>query len=316
MATYTFLPPLGKWNDLTKLHHDHEWYIATPRCLMQKRGNQWLLHQRQGRGNKFYKSRPSLIHYTPQLKSITKVIVHRTSIECIDDIDIIHSIPQYITFTCSWRKQYEILPSHIRRIIGPFPNPSHIIQYMHSRPPIRSVSDGSVLDCLGCQRWLVATLDNAILIQGFGATGGRVENTHSYRAELCGNITTLTILNIIRRIYGFTPRSIQHVCDNQSAITSTWKHGTLSVFDKTKPDADIIIVARVALSEFQLHSPGKPHWVASHSDKLGPPYTIQEELNILTYKLAEIAQTELPLNLRPRHDALHFPEQQISVIIA
>jgi hypothetical protein len=72
--------PLEKWNDLTKLQHDHEGYIATPRSLIQKRGNQWLLHQRQVRGNKCYASRPSLIHYTPQLKSIAKLLVHRTSI--------------------------------------------------------------------------------------------------------------------------------------------------------------------------------------------------------------------------------------------
>jgi hypothetical protein len=43
------------------------------------------------------------------------------------------------------------------------------------------------------------------------------------------------------------------------------------------------------------------------------PYTLQEELNIKTDKLAERAQTELPDELRPRHDALHFPEKQISV---
>jgi hypothetical protein len=182
---------------------------------------------------------------------------------------------------------------------------------MHSTSPIRSVSDGSVFNCLGYQGWLVATLDNEIIIQGFGATDSRVEDTHSYLAELCGSIETFAILNIIRRVYGVAPCSIQHVCDNQSAITATWKYDTISVCDKTNPDAGVISVARVALSELQLHSPVKPHWVSSHADKRGPPYTMQEELNILTDKLSERAQTELHPNLRPRHDALHFPEQQI-----
>jgi hypothetical protein len=178
---------------------------------------------------------------------------------------------------------------------------------MRSTSPIISASDGSVLDCPGYQGWLVATLDNEILIQSFGATDGRVEDTNSYRAELCGNVATFAIINIIRRIYGFAPHSIQHVCGNQSAITATWKHDTLSVFDKTKPDPDVIIVDRVYLSELHLNSPAKPYWVASHSDKRGPPYTIQEKLNILTDKLTERAQTELPLDLRQIHDALHFP---------
>jgi hypothetical protein len=43
---------------------------------------------------------------------------------------------------------------------------------------------------------------------------------------------------------------------------------------------------------------------------------MQEELNILTEKLSERAHTELPLNLRPRHKALNFPEQQMHVVIA
>jgi hypothetical protein len=32
--------------------------------------------------------------------------------------------------------------------------------------------------------------------------------------------------------------------------------------------------------------------------------------------LAERTQTELPDELKPRHDALHFPEQHISVVIS
>jgi hypothetical protein len=120
---------------------------------------------------------------------------------------------------------------------------------MHSTSPIGSTSDGSVHHCLGYQGWLVTTLENEIRIRGFGATDGRVEDTHYYIAELCGNISTFAILNIIRRVFGFAPCSIQHVCNNKSAITATWKYDTLNVFYKTKPDAGVIIVARVALSE-------------------------------------------------------------------
>jgi hypothetical protein len=36
----------------------------------------------------------------------------------------------------------------------------------------------------------------------------------------------------------------------------------------------------------------------------------------MTGTLAERAQTELPDDLKPRHDALHFPEQQIYVVIS
>jgi hypothetical protein len=108
-------------------------------------------------------------------------------------------------------------------------------------------------------------------LEGFGATDGRVEDTHSNRAELCENIATFSILNTIIRVYGFTPTSVEHACDNQSTITATWKDKNLSVFDKTKPDADVIMVARSAISELQQFSTVKAVWVSSHADKRAPP---------------------------------------------
>jgi hypothetical protein len=72
---------------------------------------------------------------------------------------------------------------------------------------------------LGYQGWLIATLNNEILPDDFGAMDGRVEDTHSYRCEVCGNIAAFAILNIIRCVYGFSPSTVEHVCDNQSTIT-------------------------------------------------------------------------------------------------
>jgi hypothetical protein len=190
------------------------------------------------------------------------------------------------------------------------------LQNLPSSTNIRSASDGPVLHSLGYQWWLIATLKNGILLEGFGATEGRVEDTHSYRSEFCGNITTLSILDIIRRVYGFTPPAIEHVCDHQSDITATWKENIFSVFDKTKPDADVIMVAQSAISGLQQFSTVKAFWVSIHADKRGPPYSKQEELNIMTDTLAERAQTGLPDELKPRYDALHFPEQHISVVIS
>jgi hypothetical protein len=169
---------------------------------------------------------------------------------------------------------------------------------------------------LGYQGWLITTLDNAILLEGFGATYGKVKDTHSYRDDLCGNVATFSILSIIRRVYGFVPTSIDHVCYNQSAINATWKEKTLSVFDKTKPDAGIIMVARSAISELQKFSTLKAFWVGSHVNKCVPPYSHQEELNSRTDTIADRAHTDPPDELKPRHDALHCPEQHILVVIS
>jgi hypothetical protein len=154
-----------------------------------------------------------------------------------------------------------------------------------------------------------------MLIEIFGATDGRIEDINSYRAELCSNIATFVILDIIRCVYGFTPPKIEHVCDNQSAITATWKDDNKSVFDKTKPDADVIKVTCVAIVELKEHSTVNTLWVRGHADKRGPPCTQHEELNIRTNILAERAQSDLPPVTKPRKNALHFTEQQISVVL-
>jgi hypothetical protein len=57
--------------------------------------------------------------------------------------------------------------------------PPHTFQSLPSSTCIRSASDGSVLHSLGYQGWLTATLDNDILLEGFGATDGRVKDTQS-----------------------------------------------------------------------------------------------------------------------------------------
>jgi hypothetical protein len=64
-----------------------------------------------------------------------------------------------------------------------------------------------------------------------------------------GNIATFTVLDLIRKVYDFSPPNIEHVCNNQSAITANWKDENISVFDKTKPDADVIKVARKSITD-------------------------------------------------------------------
>jgi hypothetical protein len=230
-------------------------------------------------------------------------------------IIVIPSIVRTLHFTCPWNTQYQLLPTHLRRIIGPCPTPPKLFQYIYSLTHIRSASDGSVIHNQGFQGWLFAKLDNEIIIQGFDATNGRLEDVSSYRADICGNIAAFTIITLIRKVYGFSPPTIEHVCDNKSAITATWKYENISVFDKTKLDADVAKVARNSIAALQPFSTIKPFWVEGHADKRGPPFSLQEGLNILTDGLETLAQTALPPDMRPHPDCLHFPEQQIYIVI-
>jgi hypothetical protein len=104
------------------------------------------------------------------------------------------------------------------------------------------------------------------------------------------------------------------VCDTKF-ISATWKDENASVFDKTKPDADVAKVARLAILDIQKHSQVHAFWVEGHADKCGPPFSPQEELNLLINALVTTTQTLLPPEMKPRSDCLHFPEQQISIVI-
>jgi hypothetical protein len=65
-------------------------------------------------------------------------------------------------------------------------------------------------------------MDNTVFIEGYGATDGWVDDVSSYRAENYGNIAKFAFFTLLHKVYGVSPPAIEHVCDNQPAITATW----------------------------------------------------------------------------------------------
>jgi hypothetical protein len=78
-----------------------------------------------------------------------------------------------------------------------------------------------------------------------------------------------------------SPPLIQHVCDNKSAISATWKEENTIVFDKTKSDADVAKVVRLAISDIQQHSQVHVFWVEGHVDKRPPPPFLHRKNSIV-----------------------------------
>jgi hypothetical protein len=85
---------------------------------------------------------------------------------------------------------------------------------------------------MGYHGWLIAQMDNMIRIEGVGATYGHIDDVTCYRAELCVNIVNVTVLAMTVDVYGFKPPCIEHICDNQSAITATLKNDNSSISNK------------------------------------------------------------------------------------
>jgi hypothetical protein len=73
------------------------------------------------------------------------------------------------------------------------------------------------------------------------------------------------------------------------------------------------IIGQLAIADLQNFPTVKPYWVEGHADKRGPPFSLQEDLNILTDGLVTLSQTALPPDMRPRTECLHYPKQQIYI---
>jgi hypothetical protein len=115
---------------------------------------------------------------------------------------------------------------------------------------------------------------------------------------------------MIQSVYKWHTSTIEHVCDSESALDRIWNKEKDGIFDQSRPDADAMTVKRLLLSNTK-HTIISPLWVRGHTDKRGPPYTLQEKINMQTDNLAGKAHINLPLKFKAQHDFLHFPEHHI-----
>jgi hypothetical protein len=74
-----------------------------------------------------------------------------------------------------------------------------------------------------------------------------------------------------KKIWVISP-TIEQVCDNQSAIIVTWKDKNISVFEKTKPDANVSKLARTSITTIQCYYKVKAFWIRGHSEKAPPTH--------------------------------------------
>jgi hypothetical protein len=97
--------------------------------------------------------------------------------------------------------------------------------------------------------------------------------------EVAGTIAILTIYNMIVKLYNWKASETEHVCDIESAINRIWNLEPDGVFDQSRPDTDVILVAKDQLQKAR-HTKIVPTWVRGNADKRGPLYTDQEHINM------------------------------------
>jgi hypothetical protein len=88
--------------------------------------------------------------------------------------------------------------------------------------------------------WIVATEDEDILLQGGGPDYGDLFLMQSYRSELGAVAAGLAVLGTIIRSGLINITSTTLLCNNESAILSTNKPLTDSIFHRIEGDHDLV----------------------------------------------------------------------------
>jgi hypothetical protein len=118
---------------------------------------------------------------------------------------------------------------------------------------------------------------------------------------------------MIQSAYNWNAATIEHVYNSESALNCIWNKDKDGIFDQSRPDTNTITAARVPLSSTK-HTNIYSKWVRGNACRRGPPYTLEEEINMQTDQLAGKAHANLPPGYKARHNCLHFPEQNISIV--
>jgi hypothetical protein len=90
---------------------------------------------------------------------------------------------------------------------------------------------------------------------------------------------------MIVKVYNWKAKDIEHVCNSESVLHIIWNLEPDRVFDQSRPDSDVIHVAKAQLQKAH-HTKITQTWVRGHTKKCGPPYTDQEEIHMRAEKVA------------------------------
>jgi hypothetical protein len=92
---------------------------------------------------------------------------------------------------------------------------------------------------VGYHSWVIATTDEDILLLGDGPDDGSLFLKTSYISELRGVTADLPVVGTLRRSGLINIASAKFVCDNESAVLSSTKPSTYSIFHQLEGDHDL-----------------------------------------------------------------------------
>jgi hypothetical protein len=161
------------------------------------------------------------------------------------------------------------LPRHVQRLVGDIPTLRTPTGWDPTTPVnIIIATDGLVTLGVGYHSWVVATEDEDILLQGGGPDDGDIFLMQSYRSELGGTSAGLTLLGTLSRSGLINIAFTTFLCDNESAVLSTNRPLTDSIFHRVEGDNDLVSTIKYLQENWCRGLAITYDWVKGHADDL------------------------------------------------
>ncbi len=128
-----------------------------------------------------------------------------------------------------------------------------------------AVSDGSCQDTYGTSAWVLQAPTHRLL--GKNICPGTADNQNSYRSEIAGLLSNLTMVEALVTFFHIPSGSIEVACDGLSALNRIFS--TVSTPSVDEPCYDLLTCARRLWGSSPLT--WKHHHVKGHQDCHSPP---------------------------------------------
>jgi hypothetical protein len=157
------------------------------------------------------------------------------------------------------------------------------------------VSDGSYKDTFGTAAWILLAEDTGAYIQGCVLCPGAEADHSSYRSELAGIYSVLTVARKLCDFYNITEGCLKIGCDGLSAINTSLHTEPILTTDGSNFD----LIAAIYTIRRALPIAVIPHFVKGHQDNTPDPLDIWAQLNVQMDALAK-QHLQFAVNA-PRH---------------
>jgi hypothetical protein len=186
------------------------------------------------------------------------------------------------TYTSGIGSCIQSLPRQVQRLVGNIITIATPTGWDTTEPKDRiAATGGSVLFGVGYHIWVIANSDEEILLTGGGQDDGDPLLMTSCQSELGGLATGVAVLDTLARSGLINIRSVKLVCDNKTAIISSKRQPSDSIFYKTETDYDVISTIHELKAMWCNNLDIKYSWVKGHADRLDREPDNYERLNIL-----------------------------------